>query len=912
MAAESPSSIADKSACVAAQVRQSRLSLCSTGYRLQSVDSPTRTLVLGFDGQVFTETGSEVEDQQTVIVHVIAGIFKLEQHRYVLAVTDSHCQGTISGKDIYEVSGVCALPLDYDSGKTAFQELLQEQITRASGDKSTAAPRKSYSTGDVAGLAAAQLADSSSADTNDYSTGEAGFRWLSPQISRMFRPSRESLTSGTEDGATRPSTPHTEHGGSDVVETSSGVRKTSTSLERMERRVVEEIARVFSTSGMFYAFDYDLTRSLQVKDRQVVDGVSEPLACTADRDYWFNWHIQQPLLTGGGLAWALPLVQGSVQIGRCQISKDDVVQISVVSRRNWRRIGMRYERRGADTNGNVANFVETEQILELESKQESGQHADVGAHPTHIASFVQTRGSMPFFWTQTGAGLHPAAVVAGTDDSNATTCAQHLQHEISRVGRQVLVSLVEHGGREAAVGTAYAGVVGRCVASEMIDARMVRYVPWDFHHETRGMRYENVQQLVEQLRGEISSMGYYWRAGNAPLTTQHGIFRVNFMDCLDRTNVVQSAIARAVFNEQLVRLGVHAAPELGLAAHAGLEPTLNRLWANNGDYISRQYAGTSAMKGDFTRTGRRNFGGMVNDATYSLARLWINTFRDYFSQAVLDFLVGNHTASAVFRTLIDLRSREPDQVRQMASARETAVRTSVAIVVRDGERVQLACVVQSPMALDSLKIAAAADSVLILTDAAVYVCSYCDRQQKVSEFLRIGLSVLTRVQYGAYITDTRTPQCLDPSRNHGVVLSFALAADHHSSSPGNGFESSFAAAQPSVSSADGEKLHFISCKVASEAQVVMQHTPDDAKSAAHPTLQDAGQPALVRLTRLENQAPDLLTECLCSAMLSLKLAHGDTSSQFITDAPIISVAAAKQSKTLVEKMTTRLHNALWI
>ncbi|KAJ2423637.1 hypothetical protein IWW41_004924, partial [Coemansia sp. RSA 2522] len=418
MAAESPLSIADRSACVTAQVRQSRLSLCSTGYRLQSVDSPTSTLVLRFDGQVFTETGSKVEDQQIVVVHAVVGIFKLEQHSYVLAVTDSHLQGTICGKDIYEVSGVCALPLDYDSGKIVFQELLQEQTTTASGDKSTAVPRKSYSTGDVAGLAAAQLENSSRVDMNDDLTGEAGFRWLSPQISRMFRPSKDSLVSGTEDGATGSSTPQTEREGSAVVETSSGVRKTSTSLERMERRVVEEIARVFSTSGMFYAFDYDLTRSLQAKDRQVIDGVSEPLACIADRDYWFNWHIQQPLLTGGGLAWALPLVQGSVQIGRCQISKDDVVQISVVSRRNWRRIGMRYERRGADTNGNVANFVETEQILELESKQESGQHVDVGAHPTHIASFVQTRGSMPFLWTQTGAGLHPAAVVAGTDDSN--------------------------------------------------------------------------------------------------------------------------------------------------------------------------------------------------------------------------------------------------------------------------------------------------------------------------------------------------------------------------------------------------------------------------------------------------------------------------------------------------------------
>lgn len=92
----------------------------------------------------------------------------------------------------------------------------------------------------------------------------------------------------------------------------------------------------------------------------------------------------------------------------------------------------------------------------------------------------------------------------------------------------------------------------------------------------------------------------------------------------------------------------------------GHTPTV---WANNGDMISREYAGTSALKGDFTRyvleglciklcqnpgsddhrdiimpycrlyrTGKRNITGMVNDASNSLARIYHNTVRDFWRQ----------------------------------------------------------------------------------------------------------------------------------------------------------------------------------------------------------------------------------------------------------------------------------------
>jgi phosphatidylinositol 4-phosphatase len=44
---------------------------------------------------------------------------------------------------------------------------------------------------------------------------------------------------------------------------------------------------------------------------------------------------------------------------------------------------------------------------------------------------------------------------------------------------------------------------------------------------------------------------------------QKNVFRVNCIDCLDRTNVVQSAFARHVLNRQLGVVALLNAPEVG-------------------------------------------------------------------------------------------------------------------------------------------------------------------------------------------------------------------------------------------------------------------------------------------------------------------------------------------------------------
>lgn len=53
------------------------------------------------------------------------------------------------------------------------------------------------------------------------------------------------------------------------------------------------------------------------------------------------------------------------------------------------------------------------------------------------------------------------------------------------------------------------------------------------------MRYENVSVLIEGIEDCISKMLYCWVDKEGTICRQNGVFRVNCIDCLDRTNVVQ-------------------------------------------------------------------------------------------------------------------------------------------------------------------------------------------------------------------------------------------------------------------------------------------------------------------------------------------------------------------------------------
>jgi phosphatidylinositol 4-phosphatase len=121
------------------------------------------------------------------------------------------------------------------------------------------------------------------------------------------------------------------------------------------------------------------------------------------------------------------------------------------------------------------------------------------------------------------------------------------------------------------------------------------------------------------------------------LRRQSGVIRTNCLDCLDRTNLVMSVFANRSLHEQLVSFGV--SPQEGYASGT-LDHLFKRSWADNGDAISRQYAGTGALKSDFTRTGKRKTKGVVRDGINSLSRYVINNFRDGVRQAAIDLFLN--------------------------------------------------------------------------------------------------------------------------------------------------------------------------------------------------------------------------------------------------------------------------------
>ena len=110
----------------------------------------------------------------------------------------------------------------------------------------------------------------------------------------------------------------------------------------------------------------------------------------------------------------------------------------------------------------------------------------------------------------------------------------------------------------------------------------VHYTYFDFHHECKGLRFDRVSLLLDRMENELNQQGwasllvyqpmtcqaditlsrcsYFYQdvtqSGGKPQRQQKSIVRTNCMDSLDRTNVVQSTMAKWALTQQLRQAGV--------------------------------------------------------------------------------------------------------------------------------------------------------------------------------------------------------------------------------------------------------------------------------------------------------------------------------------------------------------------
>ncbi|XP_007899882.1 phosphatidylinositol-3-phosphatase SAC1-B [Callorhinchus milii] len=378
---------------------------------------------------------------------------------------------------------------------------------------------------------------------------------------------------------------------------------------------------VLNTDGFYFSTSYDLTHTLQRLANTSPEFQEMSLLERADQRFVWNGHLLREFAAQPELhRFAVPVVHGFMLVKCCCVNGKYFDWI-IISRRSCFRAGVRYYVRGIDSEGHAANFVETEQIVQYNGWK---------------ASLVQTRGSIPFFWSQRPNLRYKPKPQISKSMNHMDGFQRHFDSQIISYGKQMAVNLVDQKGPEKGLEQAYSKMIASLANV------MVKYHAFDFHKECSRMRWERLQILLDQVAEQQDEFGYFLvDSEGSILLQQEGVFRTNCIDCLDRTNVVQSLIAHRSVQSQLQRIGVlHVGQRI--EEQADFEKIYKSSWADNANACAKQYSGTGALKTDYTRTGKRTNWGLLMDGWNSMLRYYKNNFSDGFRQDSIDLFLGNY------------------------------------------------------------------------------------------------------------------------------------------------------------------------------------------------------------------------------------------------------------------------------
>ncbi|KAI4633162.1 hypothetical protein J4E80_000525 [Alternaria sp. BMP 0032] len=571
-------------------------------------------------------------------------------------------------------------------------------------------------------------------------------------------------------------------------------------------KILQTTKMYFSSGNFFFSYDYDISHG--IGQQQASSSVA--LFKQFDPLFFWNQHIIAPFIDAGQHAFVLPVMQGFVGQRPFTIktadgqsnslvvdpsaTPDDIqlqswhekqkedsesnteasgeasdpdaslvdgkdFLLTLISRRSTKRAGLRYLRRGTDDEGCTANSVETEQIL---------SNPAFSTTQDKIFSFTQIRGSIPLFFSQSPYSLKPQVSTWGSFETNARAFKKHFADLSSRYGEIYCDSLIDKHGTEAKIGELYEQHAKSLNENGGMDGKgkPLAFEWFDFHNVCRGMRFENVSKLMDSIEPFMKSSGWVEILGNQVQQKQSGVLRTNCMDCLDRTNVVQSACARTALEAQL-SMGSYS---IDLQNDPSTS-WFNTLWADNGDAISRQYAGTAALKGDFTRTRKRQITGALTDFGLTLTRYYNNIVNDYFAQAVIDYLLGRATDTIFAEFEADMKSS--DYFIDVRKVRQQAIERSAGIVIEDrDEDLVHGWTLSVPTAVNQVKTATFEEAVLLLTEKALYFCRLDWGTEKVREFERIPLENVQGLMRGVYVTSTLAQRHTDTDKNVGLIIRY--------------------------------------------------------------------------------------------------------------------------------------------
>lgn len=245
--------------------------------------------------------------------------------------------------------------------------------------------------------------------------------------------------------------------------------------------------RYFDLKAFYFSPTYDLTNPFSVLAARDLK-----MANYDDRFCYNSVHFKR-LAEVGASNWVHPFICGLIEHKLLTVNQK-ALSLTLISRRDKNRAGMRFISRGSDAMGNVSNFVETEQVV-----------CFVNADSYDVCTYLQTRGSIPFLWRQTpNLKWSPALNMEVNQLKNKKVSENHFG-QIKRIyNENHMINLVDRMGSKSQK------KMGEYMTElhRNMEDHSLKYTWFDFHHECRNNGYHNISKLIAEVKHSVEKYGY--------------------------------------------------------------------------------------------------------------------------------------------------------------------------------------------------------------------------------------------------------------------------------------------------------------------------------------------------------------------------------------------------------------------
>uniref|UniRef100_A0A4W6DDD6 FIG4 phosphoinositide 5-phosphatase n=1 Tax=Lates calcarifer TaxID=8187 RepID=A0A4W6DDD6_LATCA len=325
------------------------------------------------------------------------------------------------------------------------------------------------------------------------------------------------------------------------------------------------------------------------------------------------------------------------------------VHITLIARRSSKFAGTRFLKRGANCEGDVANEVETEQIVH----DASVMSFTAGSY----SSYVQVRGSVPLYWSQDISTMMPKPPIRlDQADPYAHVAALHFDQMLQRFGSPIIIlNLVKV--TQMFTHLFESSIPAVINLNQFLPPdHCIDYIAWDMARYTKSKLCNVLDRLSMIAENVVKRTGFFinrssfychtlrpddrWGDVGGHIISQWtstGVLRTNCVDCLDRTNTAQFMVGKCALAYQLYALGMIDKPKLQFDTDC--VRLFEELYEDHGDTLSLQYGGSQLVHRVKTYRKIAPWTQHSKDIMQTLSRYYSNAFSDADRQDAINLFL---------------------------------------------------------------------------------------------------------------------------------------------------------------------------------------------------------------------------------------------------------------------------------